>query len=288
MDRFAQFFVSPLISADGIDREVNAVDAEHSKNLQSDPWRLMQVARHLSNPDHPWSRFHTGSKDTLLTIPQTKGLDTRDAVKSMHSTLYSSHLMCLSVFGRQSLDELEAMITPRFSPIPRVDVPPLLSLTQPVFLPGVSLKKLIKVMPINDKDCVEIAWTLPPAHLNYKSAPLSFLSHLLGHEGKGSLFQDLKSKGLANSLVAGESGLSINEMSFFYLKLELTEQGQAQVHTVLGLCWKYIEIIKEGEGRWSEIFEEVKGLAHIRFDFRDKPGAYSFVSSLTSQARLLS
>ena len=28
LDRFAQFFISPLISADGVDREVNAVDSE--------------------------------------------------------------------------------------------------------------------------------------------------------------------------------------------------------------------------------------------------------------------
>ena len=28
LDRFAQFFISPLISADGVDREVKAVDSE--------------------------------------------------------------------------------------------------------------------------------------------------------------------------------------------------------------------------------------------------------------------
>ena len=29
--RFAQFFISPLISADGVDREIKAVDSEHGK-----------------------------------------------------------------------------------------------------------------------------------------------------------------------------------------------------------------------------------------------------------------
>ena len=41
-------------------REVNAVDSEHSKNLSSDPWRQMQLAKHMSNPNHPWSHFATG------------------------------------------------------------------------------------------------------------------------------------------------------------------------------------------------------------------------------------
>ncbi len=43
LDRFAQFFVCPLISRDGVDREMNAVDSENSKNLNSDSWRSMQV-----------------------------------------------------------------------------------------------------------------------------------------------------------------------------------------------------------------------------------------------------
>ena len=55
-----QFFVSPLISVDGVEREVNAVDSEHSKNLSSDPWRQLQLAKHQSNPEHPWSHFSTG------------------------------------------------------------------------------------------------------------------------------------------------------------------------------------------------------------------------------------
>eukprot|EP00967_Tisochrysis_lutea_P141322 scaffold259543_cov17-Tisochrysis_lutea.AAC.1 len=29
-----QFFIAPLISADGVDREINAVDSENGKNLQ--------------------------------------------------------------------------------------------------------------------------------------------------------------------------------------------------------------------------------------------------------------
>ena len=44
-------------------REVNAVDSEHSKNLSSDPWRQMQLAKHMSNPSHPWSHFATGEEE---------------------------------------------------------------------------------------------------------------------------------------------------------------------------------------------------------------------------------
>ena len=34
MDRFSQFFVAPLFTESATDRERNAIESEHSKNLQ--------------------------------------------------------------------------------------------------------------------------------------------------------------------------------------------------------------------------------------------------------------
>ena len=78
LDRFAQFFVAPLISKDGVGREINAVNSENSKNLNSDVWRNMQLWRHLSKPDHAFHKFGTGSIDTLSRMPKEKGKDTHE------------------------------------------------------------------------------------------------------------------------------------------------------------------------------------------------------------------
>ena len=43
LDVFAQFFISPLLRETSTEREVNAVENEHIKNLQSDGWRAQQV-----------------------------------------------------------------------------------------------------------------------------------------------------------------------------------------------------------------------------------------------------
>jgi secreted Zn-dependent insulinase-like peptidase len=43
LDRFSQFFVAPLFSASATSRELEAVDSEHSKNLQSDMVSLHRV-----------------------------------------------------------------------------------------------------------------------------------------------------------------------------------------------------------------------------------------------------
>ena len=57
LDRFAQFFISPLFSKTCQDREINAVDSENKKNLQNDIWRLFQLDKATSNPSHPYNGF---------------------------------------------------------------------------------------------------------------------------------------------------------------------------------------------------------------------------------------
>lgn len=43
LDRFAQFFISPLFTPSATDRELNAVHSENAKNLQNDYWRFKYV-----------------------------------------------------------------------------------------------------------------------------------------------------------------------------------------------------------------------------------------------------
>lgn len=49
LEMFAAFFHSPLFTASGTNRELNAVDSEHKKNAQNDYWRLFQLMKGLSD-----------------------------------------------------------------------------------------------------------------------------------------------------------------------------------------------------------------------------------------------
>ena len=59
LDRFSQFFIAPLFTESASDREVNAVNSEHEKNLPSDTWRLRQLESSLSDPEHDYHKFGT-------------------------------------------------------------------------------------------------------------------------------------------------------------------------------------------------------------------------------------
>uniref|UniRef100_A0A8C5V742 Insulin-degrading enzyme n=1 Tax=Microcebus murinus TaxID=30608 RepID=A0A8C5V742_MICMU len=100
LDRFAQFFLCPLFDESCKDREVNAVDSEHEKNVMNDAWRLFQLEKATGNPKHPFSKFGTGNKYTLETRPNQEGIDVRQELLKFHSTYYSSNLMAICVLGR--------------------------------------------------------------------------------------------------------------------------------------------------------------------------------------------
>ena len=57
LDLFSGFFTCPLFLDSCVQREISAVDNEHSKNLQSDVWRSSQLVKHVSRPDHSFNHF---------------------------------------------------------------------------------------------------------------------------------------------------------------------------------------------------------------------------------------
>ncbi|KAJ4460077.1 putative A-factor-processing enzyme [Paratrimastix pyriformis] len=119
LERFAPFFVSPLLTESAVLREMNAVDAEHSKNKQSDARRAQFFLQHIVSPAHPYHKFSTGSLETLLPQGMTPA-QVRERLVQHYRAHYSSSLMCLVVLGREDLDTLQQWVARYFSDVPLV------------------------------------------------------------------------------------------------------------------------------------------------------------------------
>ncbi|CAM9405523.1 unnamed protein product, partial [Hapterophycus canaliculatus] len=61
----------------------------------------------------------------------------------------------------------------------------------------------VDVEPLRGMRQLVIQWPMPPVRRMWRSSPTRVLSHLLGHEGPGSLYAALQDQGLANSLSSG-------------------------------------------------------------------------------------
>ena len=70
LDRFSQFFLAPLFTESATEREVNAVNSEHEKNIPNDTWRINQIEKATADQEHDFAKFGTGNKVTLDTRPK--------------------------------------------------------------------------------------------------------------------------------------------------------------------------------------------------------------------------
>jgi insulysin len=107
-----------MFAEDCTEREANAVNSEHKKNLQADMWRFYQLEKHLSSPTHPYNKFGTGNLETLWTHPKAEDRDPRAELIQWWEKEYCSQRMKLVVLGKESLDTLEKWIRDRFEKVP--------------------------------------------------------------------------------------------------------------------------------------------------------------------------
>ncbi|CAB4420535.1 unnamed protein product [Rhizophagus irregularis] len=276
LDRFAQFFIAPLFDPNCVDREICAVDSENNKNLQLDGWRLYQLEKALSNPKHPYSRFGTGNLETLKENPIKQGLNIRDELLKFHEKYYSANIMKLVVLGKESLDQLTQWVIEKFSAIKNKNVP------IPTFdghpLTENELLKQVFAKPVKDNRSLKIKFPFPDLSSLYRFMPERYLSHLIGHEGSGSLFTLLKKKGWVNSLGAyyqGDIGFG-----FFIVSIDLTESGLANYEDVVVHIFQYIEMLKQvGIQEWT--YHEIKKIREISFRFREKYAPTGYTTNLS-------
>ncbi|XP_054654801.1 insulin-degrading enzyme isoform X2 [Dunckerocampus dactyliophorus] len=276
LDRFAQFFLCPLFDESCKDREVNAVDSEHDKNLMNDAWRLFQLEKATGNPNHPFSKFGTGNKLTLETRPSNDGIDVRQELLKFHSMYYSSNLMGLCVLGRESLDELTSMVVKLFGEVENKNVPIPEFPDHP--FQDEYLKQFYKVVPIKDIRNLYVTFPIPDLQKYYKSNPGHYLGHLIGHEGPGSLLSELKSKGWVNTLVGGQKEGAKGFM-FFIINVDLTEEGLLHIEDIIFHMFQYIQKLRtEGPQEW--VFQECKDLNKVAFRFKDKERPRGYTSKV--------
>jgi secreted Zn-dependent insulinase-like peptidase len=86
---------------------------------------------------------------------------------------------------------------------------------------------------------------------NYPKKAEDYISHLVGHEGKGSLLSALKSRGLATELSAGVTEGGYDRNTNVYLMnvcITLTEKGVEDCGlAAVALLFQYLKMLREQE-----------------------------------------
>ncbi|RXN20438.1 nardilysin-like protein [Labeo rohita] len=97
LDRWAQFFICPLMIPDAVDREVEAVDSEYQMAQPLDSNRKEMLFGGLAKAGHPMSKFFWGNAQTLKNEPKEKNINTYERLREFWRRYYSAHYMTLAV-----------------------------------------------------------------------------------------------------------------------------------------------------------------------------------------------
>ena len=271
LDRFAQFFVAPLMDEAYVEREKNAVHSEYQMQMRVDAWRGFSVLKTVMNPEHPMSRFNIGSLETLKDID-------RELVLKYYQDHYSADQMILVVVSERTLDELESLVLERFSDVPNrnqgdAEIPPSIYLAD-------SLPLAYGYKTIMSNRSLTLEWPVPDIRPHYRSKPLSYLGNLIGHEGKGSLHELLQDRGWINSLSAGGNADDRGNSSF-NVSIAVTDAGWSQLNEIRALLFEYIDAIKATPiEEWR--FDELSTMRDLDFRFMEHGSSMATVNRLVT------
>lgn len=273
LDRFAQFFITPLFSADYVERERNAVNSEYLAKLKDDGRREWDVYRELMNPAHPSAKFSVGN---LATLADREGHSVREDMIEFYQQYYSAHLMSLAVLGRDSLDVLEVGVRARFGAIPKRDI--AISSHYPALFDKQRLPASVAIKPEKELRQLTFNFPIPNPDQFYEKKPFAYIANLLGHEAEGSLLSLLKRLGWADALYA-TTGLQSRSDAVFRLNIQLTPQGVRARDQIVSLVFHCIEQLQvRGLSSWR--YSELQQMASVNFLFQEKSAPVETVSAL--------
>ncbi|XP_063057028.1 nardilysin b isoform X2 [Engraulis encrasicolus] len=288
LDRWAQFFICPLMIQDAVDREVEAVDSEYQLARPSDSQRKEMLFGSLAKPNHVMSKFCWGNAQTLKHEPKEKGINTYNRLREFWKRYYSAHFMTLVVQSREKLDTLEEWVREIFSKIPNngQSQPDFSHLKDPFDTPA--FNKMYRVVPVRKVHALNITWALPPQAVHYRVKPLHYLSWLIGHEGAGGILSQLRKRCWAVALSGGNSETGFDQnttYSIFSVSINLTSKGFQNVFEVADLVFQYMKMMQV-MGPQERIYSEIQKIEANEFHFQEQSDPIEFVENVCENMQL--
>ncbi|XP_054469231.1 nardilysin-like [Anoplopoma fimbria] len=288
LDRWAQFFICPLMIRDAIDREVEAVDSEYQLAKPSDSHRKEMLFGGLAKPGHPMGKFCWGNAQTLKHEPKKKKINVYKRLRAFWKKHYSAHYMTLAVQSKEKLDTLEKWVREIFSKVPNnaLSKPDFSEMLDPFGTPA--FNQLYRVVPVRKVHALNITWALPPQEKYYRVKPLHYISWLIGHEGTGSILSVLRKKCWALALFGGNSETGFDQnttYSIFSISITLTDEGFQNFYQVTHLVFQYLKMLQT-LGPQQRVYEEIQKIEANEFHYQEQIDPIEYVEDICENMQL--
>lgn len=295
VDRLAQFFVAPLLLASAVDRELQSIESEFMLHKNSDSTRRQQLLCSCSCREHPMAKFAWGNLQSLKEIPAVLGVDPMEELRTFYNKHYYAENMRLVIQGACTLDELQEGVTRCFSNVPahpRDASPPhqqkrAMEAAGFPLLPS-TLGTVTRIVPVRERHSVTITWQIPSQFANWKSKPVDFLSHLLGHEASGSILSYAREQSWASGCMAGsgdEGSENATSHALLSVHFSLSEAGLEHWKELVEAVYQYIGMLRQQcrEGWPDWIYEELRRVHELAYRYGNETSPDETVEHLVEQ-----
>lgn len=237
MDRFAQFFVCPLLLVDLVNSVIDAQEDVYKRLEEIDVKHRTHVQRCYYKPGHPERRYPLGNRHTLANI------DVRSEAMEFYKKYYVAQNMVLVVHTRRTEASMKRLLAEMFSDIPKGEKVSRAIVDECPYVPEV-FSKIIRVN-VEETRKMSINYVLPQESMNAEVSPQACLIQLLSYEDEGSLMHLLDREDLLERLDVRFHPDIDNKRGDFVITVQLTPTGLKRCNEVISLIFAYIDMIKE-------------------------------------------
>ena len=258
MDIFSRFFIDPLFNDDSVNREINAVNSEHLKNINDDNWRIYQMMKNLAIKTNSYNSFATGSKETMNenTI--------RAKMIEFYNRYYVSENISITIVSNLSIKAQMKMVGKTFGEIKKKSSE-IITIEKPIYD---NFGKSYQMVPLSDIQQLIYIWETGIQSKYQENKLFNVLNMVLVSAYKNSLYNHLKILGLIESMY-----INIEEqVGVFSVVFQLTKNGLTKLNEIDGYL-KYA-LKKVFESFKSDTIKNIntyyKKIFELNFNFTEK------------------
>ena len=275
---FSSMFYSPLFDIKFIEKEINAVNSEHSKNINNDLWIIDFLVKREGNEKNPFWKFTCGNNDTLGRI---NPYILQNELFSFFNCFYLPKNMKLVLYSNLTIYEMEKMINDNFNFYKSENKNELIlfkksidGLKLPVYEKG-QIPKIMFYKPSSEKNLISIYFIINSLFYLYESKPQDYLFYYFQYEGPNSLIYILKEKELITEINIYVEEMFI-EFSIIKISVLLTEKGIDNYEIVIKLIFDHLNLIKNNNIS-EDIYKEKKANSDNEFKFFQMKNLFDLV-----------
>jgi len=251
IDIFSRFFIDPLFLKDAIDREMNAVNNEHLKNINDDNWIFNQFIRDISSNKN---FFSTGNLETL------NKKDIRERMIEFYKKYYITQNISICIATNLNTIKVIESLNRTFGTIKEQ--------TSEHINTGIIFKNKgssYYLKSIRDIYRLVYIWQIPEQFESsqYMTQEFTILGQLLTINIEGSLKFYLKNNGLINNI-----SYYVATEGYFEIYFDLTHEGSESIDTIETLLNSYLELVYRLD--FNKIYDYFSKLNMINFNYLNK------------------